>query len=885
MAETIGSAQYELGADRTKLKQDLDDAAADVQSAGQKTEQQAQQSLGKLQGLSGPARAAMLGVGVAVGSIGAMALRMGQDYAAGSNILIRETGASGDALKALQTSMGNVARQVPEDMQTVALAVSNVSKKFQLQGPDLDAATKKLLDYARVNKIDVTEAINGVDDVMDRLKLPTTELPGLLDKLTVAEQATGIKAGDLASSLAAVGPTLQNMGYSLDGSIALIAQWQSIGGSTEELTKGMNKAFIAFAKEGATDAQSAMQILIDKIKNAPTDMEATQIAADIFGAKIGVTMAQNIRNGGFDIAAFTQQVHDSGGQLDSVSDRSKTWGDRFHEFFNGIAAQVGPITGQLGEIGMGFSGLSKILTPLGGLLGGLVGHFISGFKGLAAKVIPAAVVEGTLIGEAQGEAQAVAATGPRFVSSLSSKFAGLSGTLQSIGSRAGGLVGTAMGAAVVVGLAAAAPMIDAEAHKVGVQANQAIFGGFNQAKGAAYGTVFDSIFDALHVAWDRIGEYDPLASAATKSLSKLLIFATEHSLDGNAARAAFEAALAQGLSVDAAYEAGLRAAGATGDGYAAGLAANTPTLVSAGISQWTGFALGVRPAAVAAGTDVGGGFVASAATASSDGWQQLGAAWIVQARSAGYGAADAARDGLAKGLREDQSSIRSAWQDFVHPGEDFMSATAEIAWVKGKLASRKLQEGLASDDPLRRQWAEQTKADMESRLDDLTRLLGQVGTDASNSLANNLNASPAVAAATEIARRVNAALDRIDTHRQIYINRVNGPDVTAGSRAHGGPVDKGKPYFVNEDTPNSEIFIPTESGYILPRDQMGKRFDMPPSGRQGRGDGNGGAPPTVVHLHIGTLIADEAGLAELGRRIEYAGGFGERTRTPLAGAY
>lgn len=40
------------------------------------------------------------------------------------------------------------------------------------------------------------------------------------------------------------------------------------------------------------------------------------------------------------------------------------------------------------------------------------------------------------------------------------------------------------------------------------------------------------------------------------------------------------------------------------------------------------------------------------------------------------------------------------------------------------------------------------------------------------------------------------------------------------ARAGGGPVKAGSPYLVNEDTPNSELFVPDASGTILNRSQM-----------------------------------------------------------------
>lgn len=40
------------------------------------------------------------------------------------------------------------------------------------------------------------------------------------------------------------------------------------------------------------------------------------------------------------------------------------------------------------------------------------------------------------------------------------------------------------------------------------------------------------------------------------------------------------------------------------------------------------------------------------------------------------------------------------------------------------------------------------------------------------------------------------------------------------ARASGGPVTAGSPYLVNEDTPNSELFVPSQNGTILNRAQM-----------------------------------------------------------------
>ena len=48
----------------------------------------------------------------------------------------------------------------------------------------------------------------------------------------------------------------------------------------------------------------------------------------------------------------------------------------------------------------------------------------------------------------------------------------------------------------------------------------------------------------------------------------------------------------------------------------------------------------------------------------------------------------------------------------------------------------------------------------------------------------------------------------------MFSNIIGG--IFGGARANGGPVEPGKMYLVNENTPNSEFFMPTQPGVIIP---------------------------------------------------------------------
>ncbi len=66
----------------------------------------------------------------------------------------------------------------------------------------------------------------------------------------------------------------------------------------------------------------------------------------------------------------------------------------------------------------------------------------------------------------------------------------------------------------------------------------------------------------------------------------------------------------------------------------------------------------------------------------------------------------------------------------------------------------------------------------------------------------------------------------------------------SGARANGGPVRSGGAYLVNENTPNSEVFVPSQSGGIL---------NVPQAQAALRGSG-GGATEIIVRNEPGTVV-------------------------------
>lgn len=87
----------------------------------------------------------------------------------------------------------------------------------------------------------------------------------------------------------------------------------------------------------------------------------------------------------------------------------------------------------------------------------------------------------------------------------------------------------------------------------------------------------------------------------------------------------------------------------------------------------------------------------------------------------------------------------------------------------------------------------------------------------------------------------------------LFNNIIGG--IFGGARANGGPVEPGKMYLVNEDTPNSEFFMPTQPGMIIPN-----RGGLAPASSQGGGQINVTARMAVENGNLVPLITEVSGM-------------------------
>ena len=325
-----------------------------------------------------PAAAA---VGLAMG-------KMGSDFNDARDAIITGTGASGDALDGLLNDTKKVAGQVPQDFGTVGVAIAELNTRLGLTGDELQDVARQALDFSRVTGVDVESAVRTVSRTMKDWGVETENASEVMDLMFKASQETGIGVDRLGDKLVQFGAPLRQIGFSMEESTALLAEFEAQGVNTELVMGGLRQSLGRMARAGEEPAE-AFHRLTDEIKNTASEGEATALAMDLFGARAGPDMAAAIREGRFEIADMVAALSDSEGAVSDAASATLRFSDRLQMLRNRVTGVLGPfgeiggiVGGVVASIGPLLFGLGQIAPKLGGLRSAFVSTGADGTRSL-----------------------------------------------------------------------------------------------------------------------------------------------------------------------------------------------------------------------------------------------------------------------------------------------------------------------------------------------------------------------------------------------------------------------------------------------------------------------------------------------------------------------
>ncbi|BDX45659.1 phage tail tape measure protein [Enterococcus hirae] len=258
-----------------------------------------------------------IGVTAPIVAAGAAGLAAFSEVDEALDTIITKTGATGDQADRLSQSFENVGSNTHLPLQTVGEAIGEVNTQFGFMDKKLEDSTNYLLQYAEINDTDVSQSAIFARQAIEAYDMSYDDLNSVLDVTTKTSQNTGQSVDDLMQKAIDGAPQIKQLGLSFGEGVTLMGQFEQAGVDSSAALSSLSKATVTYAKDGKTLSQGLGE-LQDKIKNASSETEAINAAAEIFGNKGGPRMADAIKRGTLNLEDLAKVASESGGVVGST---------------------------------------------------------------------------------------------------------------------------------------------------------------------------------------------------------------------------------------------------------------------------------------------------------------------------------------------------------------------------------------------------------------------------------------------------------------------------------------------------------------------------------------------------------------------------------------
>ena len=276
-------------------------------------------------------------------AMGAAATKAALDIDDAMDAIASGTGATGRALKSLQDDWKKLAGSVTQGFDVSAKVLADYNTRLGLTGKSLTDISQKALDAARLLGEDVSNVVSQSAKAMRDWAVPAEEMGKFMDVIFKASQSTGIQMGELSTQLYKYGAALRGMGFDLESSIALLAQFEQQGVNTERIMGSLSMGLGRMAREGITNAEEAFKLLIEQIKNAKSPTEATRMAIEVFGSRAGPDMALAIREGRFSVEQLIAVLRDAEGAIQQTTKATDGFAEQWARTKNRVMLAIEPM--------------------------------------------------------------------------------------------------------------------------------------------------------------------------------------------------------------------------------------------------------------------------------------------------------------------------------------------------------------------------------------------------------------------------------------------------------------------------------------------------------------------------------------------------------------
>lgn len=296
--------------------------------------------LTKMKGLKGALTKAL--PVAAAAAVGKALYDVGKTFDEMYDTVLLKTGATGDALASLNKSAKDLFATLPIDAAEAGEVIGEVNTRFGLMGDELENVSTQFVKFAKVNDLNLTDAVDSTQKAMAALGISTEDTAAFLDTLNAVGQATGVDINTLNKQLMNNAAVLTDMGFSASDAANFVGMLDKAGVDSQVALNGFQKAMVNAAKEGKTTAQ-ALDELQALINSDTSSQEKLNAMTAMFGTKAAPKMLAALESGQINFEAMGTSMADYAGNLDYAMEGTMDAAEHFEVIKHQLLRLVEPI--------------------------------------------------------------------------------------------------------------------------------------------------------------------------------------------------------------------------------------------------------------------------------------------------------------------------------------------------------------------------------------------------------------------------------------------------------------------------------------------------------------------------------------------------------------
>lgn len=362
----VANAYVQIIPSAQGVKQNITDALVpDLTAAGQQggdalgggLMSTLQGSLGKIAGVIG---AAFAGI-----EVGQFLLDVGAEFDNMTDAIIIGTGASGEALEALEESAKNIATTVPVSFGEAGNIVQDLNTRLGLTGENLEDVGQRVAAAGELMGQSIN--VESMSGAFAAFNVSADDMADQMDYLFGVSQSTGIAFDDLTGILERNAPALQGLGFSFEESANMAGLLDRAGMDASGMMGKMGKALVELAQPGETAAEAYQRVLSEMEGYIETGDEAAamDLATELFGTRGAAQFVGAVQSGALAMDDLRDASLGAGDGIMGTYEATADWPEKWELLKNKAMEFLEPLGGALMDsLGAALDKLNEIVDGL-----------------------------------------------------------------------------------------------------------------------------------------------------------------------------------------------------------------------------------------------------------------------------------------------------------------------------------------------------------------------------------------------------------------------------------------------------------------------------------------------------------------------------------------